>query len=64
MISKPLIMIHSCNQSSFSVMHKVGNVGIFELFKFENTLDREIRETLVFVDTWYLISYVYSITSL
>ena len=29
--------------SSFQVIHKVGNVGIFVLFKFENTLIREIK---------------------
>ena len=29
-------------QSSFPVIHKVGNFGIFILLKFENKMDREI----------------------
>ena len=29
--------------SSFPVIHKVGNVGIFVFLKFENKLDREIN---------------------
>ena len=28
--------------SSFPVIHKVGNIGIFVLLKFENKSDREI----------------------
>ena len=31
-------------QSSFPVIHKVGNAGVFVLLKFENIVDREINQ--------------------
>ena len=31
-------------QSSFPLIHKVGNAGIFVLLKFENIVDREINQ--------------------
>ena len=40
---RQFIAVGNVSESSFPVMHKVANFGIFVLLKFENALDGEIN---------------------